>query len=145
MAQAISTGFDQPLENDVILEQLDGKAPAVQTTLKNAENVYKSFLYLRKMYSSFPARSNILDMKTINNTDYAPLTIPEKATEILLNNFSANNAGIKINSGEYTLQPGEKIVLPLVAPDSTVAPAISGDTVELNGNISYIIKNIQEY
>jgi len=52
MAKAINTPFDQPIEEDVLLEQLDGQPPAVQTTLKNAENVYKSFLYLRKMYAS---------------------------------------------------------------------------------------------
>lgn len=145
MAQAINTNFDQPVENDVTLEQLDGQAPAVQVTLKNAENVYKSFLYLRKMYSSFPAKESILDIKTVDYTDYASVVIPENSTEITINNFSGSNAGIKINSGEYIIQPGEKITLPVVSPDSSVTPNVAGDTVELKGSVSYIIKNVQEY
>ncbi len=129
MAQAINTTFDSPIEEDVLLEQLDGQPPAVQTTLKNAENVYKSFLYLRKMYSNFPGKETILSMNTVSLASYTPLTISERATHILVNNYSANTAGIKINGGEYILQPGEKMTFPIIAPDTTVNPAITGDIV----------------
>lgn len=145
MAKAISTSFDQNVEEDVLLEQLDGQAPAVQTTLKNAENVYKSFLYLRKMYSQFPARSKIMEMNTVTNTGYQVTVIPEKTTEITINNYSGTNSGIKINSGEYIIQPGENITLPIVAPDTTITPTVAGDTLELDGTLSYIMKNVQEY
>lgn len=145
MAQAINTSFDQTVEQDVILEQLDGQAPAVQTTLKNAENVYKSFLYLRKMYSRFPAKSKVLVMNSINNASYEEVLIPESATEIMLNNHSDSNSGIKINGGEYIIRAGENITLPLIAPDSTIVPSVPGDILELNGILSYVIKNVQEY
>lgn len=145
MAKAISTSFDQTLEEDVILEQLDGQAPAVQTTLKNAENVYKSFLYLRKMYSNFPAKETIVSMETINYATYTAVTVPEGCNYLILNNFSASSAGIKINNNEYVLQPGEKESFPVVCPDTTSLPQVPGDSIELNGNISYIFKNIQDY
>jgi hypothetical protein len=145
MAQAINTSFDQTVEEDVLLEQLDGQAPAVQTTLKNAENVYKSFLYLRKMYSEFPARKTIIDMQTASYTDYTVVEIPTKTNMILVNNYSGQTAGIKINSGEYILQPGEKQEFPLICPDTTVVPAVAGDVLELKGDISYIMENVQDY
>ncbi len=144
-AQAIVTDFDQPIEGDVLLESIDGQTPAVQTTLKNAENVYKSFLYLRKMYSNFPAKSTITSMATIDYSSYTGVPVTEKTTEVLINNFSGSNGGIKINGGEYILQPGERTVFPIVAPDNTTSPPIIGDSMELNGNLSYVMKNIQEY
>ena len=145
MAQAIVTEFDQAVEIDVALEQIDGAAPAVQTTLKNAENVYKSFLYLRKMYSNFPAKDTIISMATVSYGSYTIVSIPEKSNKIIVNNYSASSAGIKINGGEYILQPGEKESFPLVAPDPTAVPSVAGDILEINGIISYVIKNLQEY
>ena len=145
MAKAINTSFDQNIEQDVALEQIDGQAPSVQTTLKNAENVYKSFLYLRKMYSEFPAKTTIISMDTENFASYTIVVVLSKANIILINNYSASVAGIKINGGEYILQPGEKQSFPVICPDTTVVPAIAGDILELNGEISYIMKNVQEY
>lgn len=145
MPQAINTNFDQDIEQDVVLEQLDGKAPAVQVTLKNAENVYKSFLYLRKMYSTFPSRETIMDMDTVALSSYTQVVIPEKSNYIVVNNYSTATSGIKINSKEYILQPGEKETFPIISADSSVSPAIQSDVLELNGSLSYVIKNIQEY
>jgi hypothetical protein len=97
------------------------------------------------MYSEFPARVNIRSMATINNADYSAVAVPEKSNYILINNFSTSTAGIKINGGEYVLQAGEKQDFPVIAPDTSVVPAITGDTVEIKGNVSYIFKNVQEY
>jgi len=145
MAKAINTEFDQTVEEDVLLEQLDGQAPAVQTTLKNAENVYKSFLYLKKMYSKYPAKETVMSMATVNFAVQTAVVIPEDGNQITVNNFSGANASISINGGEYILQPGEKEVFPLISPDPLVVPAVAGDTLALTGNVSYIIKNVQEY
>ena len=145
MAQAINTAFDQTVDQDVILEQLDGQPPAVQTTLKNAENVYKSFLYLRKMYSQFSAKEVLLDMHTETYAAYTAIVIPEKSNYVIVNSYSGAAAGIKINSKEYILQAGEKERFPIISPDSTSTPVVVGDVIELNGAVSYIIKNIQEY
>ena len=143
MAQAIETPFDKPLEEDVLLEPVD--SANVIDTLKNAENVYKSFLYLRKMYSEFPAKKNIRSMATVSYADYTVVTVPEKSNYLLINNYSTSTAGIKINGGEYILQAGEKQEFPVIAPDTTVVPAVTGDTVEIRGDVSYIFQNIQEY
>ncbi len=145
MAKAISTDFDQTVEEDVLLELVEGQTPAVQTTLQNAENVYKSFLYLRKMYSKFPAKQTILGMSTIDEVAYVSVIVPTDANHILINNFSAALAGIKINGNEYVVQIGEKTELPLVAPDLISVPVVAGDNLELKGNISYVISNLQEY
>lgn len=145
MAQAINTSFDKTVEEDVILEQLDGQAPAVQTTLKNAENVYKSFLYLRKMYSQFPAKESILGMATVSNVDYVQVLVPEGTNYVLINNYSGSSAGIKLDGNEYILQPGEKESFPVVSPDLSTVPVVTGNILELKGSISYVLKNIQEY
>jgi len=145
MAQAIETGFDQNLEQDVLLEQLDGQTPAVATTLKNAENVYKSFLYLKKMYSKYPAKNTIKLMNTVSYSSSTSVTIPEEGNWITVNNYSGSNASITINGGQYVLQPGEKESFPLIPPDNTITPSVAGDTLLLSGDVSFVIKNIQEY
>lgn len=145
MAKVIETQFDQDVALDVALEQIDGKPPAVQTTLKNAENVYKSFLYLRKMYSKFPTKQTILAMSTVDYASLTPVNIPEYANYILVNNFSGSTAEVSINGNVYTMQPSEKEQFPITAPDTTSSPAIDGDTLEIKGTVSYIIKNIQDF
>lgn len=145
MAQAINTSFDQSVEQDVILEQLDGRPPAIQTTLKNAENVYKSFLYLRKMYSIYPNRETIMNMGTQSSTIFVQTNIPEGSNYVTVNNISENNVVVRINGNEYALLPGQKEVFPIVSPDTSVSPIVSGDTFEIKGTASYMVKNIQEY
>ncbi len=145
MPQAIETAFDQDIAQDLILEQIDGAPPAVQTTLKNAENVYKSFLYLRRMYSKFPAKEIVKGLGTVDNATLLPVTLLDGTNYITINNFSASTATLDINGGAYTMQPGENITLPLSPPDSTVTPVIVGDTVSIQGNVSYILKIVQDY
>ena len=145
MAQAIETNFDQALEQDFLLEQLDGQAPAVATTLKNAENVYKSFLYLKKMYSKYPAKDTIKLMDTVSYPTDTLVIIPEEGNWITVNNYSGANAAITINGGKYILQPGEKESFPLISPDTTAVPTVSGDALLLSGDVSFVIKNKQEY
>ncbi len=145
MAKAISTDFDQNIAEDVLLEQIEGQAPAVQTTLQNAENVYKSFLYLRKMYSGFPAKDSIMSMETINEAAYTSVAIPQYANTLIVNNFGADQAGIELNGNEYVVRIGEKVEIPLISPDPTAAPAVVGDALKLKGNISYLVKNVQGF
>ena len=145
MAKVINTQFDQEIDLDIALELIDGKPPAVQTTLKNAENVYKSFLYLRKMYSMFPTKETITGMHTENYASYTVIAIPENTNYIVVNNSSASVANIKINGMEYVMSAGEKEKFPIIAPDTSVSPAITGDTLELKGAVSFILKNIQDF
>jgi len=143
-AQAISTNFDKPIEEDVLLESIDGNPPLVKTTLQNAENVYKSFLYLRKMYSMFPAKRTVLGMGTIIDAVYVPVAIPDGSNFVTLNNFGGTTSGVKLNGNEYIMSAGEKIELPVVSADSTATPAVVADTLELRDNVSYILENRQE-
>ena len=145
MAKAINTQFDQSVEQDVALEQLDGQPPAVQTTLKNAENVYKSFLYLRKMYSTYPNKETIMSMGTQTDTVFVPIALPEGSNYVVVNNVGQDNVTVRLNGSEYIMLPGQKEKFPVLSPDTTASPAILGDTFEIKGTASYMVKNIQEY
>ena len=141
MPAAIKTAFDNPIEQDVQLEQIDNKPPAVETTLKNAENVYKSFLYLRKMYSMFPKKETIAKADTKNYANYTTIDKPLYANKILLTNLDSDVVYIKINGGEFGILVGQTIELPIVPKDDEE----NGDSIELKGKISYIFKIVQEF
>jgi len=138
-ARAINTRFDKELGEDVILEQVDGKEPAVATTLKNAENILKSFLYIKKMYTGNLSSAKVLGVGNVSVADYEALTIPEETQDIRISNTSSSTSSFKINGGVYIMQPGEIVELPIAAPVANAVPAIAGDIVELKGDISYIL------
>ena len=139
MPRPINTEFDQVLEEDVLLEQIDGKEPAVATTLKNSENIYKSFMYIKKMYSGSLSSAKVLSMGNVDNSEFAEITIPDKAVDMRISNTSASESSVKVNDGEYKLQPGEIIEIPIIHPNTSVVPAVAGDLVELKGKVSYIL------
>lgn len=142
MADVIKTRYDDELYNDVILEQIDGKDPAVATTLKNAENIYKSFLYLKKMYTGGLSSGKVVKMGTITSAGaYVDVTLLEDTTTLKVSNVSAaNSAFIELNGEEYQMQPLEQITLPLVAPVPLAVPAVAGDALRLKGDtVSYIL------
>ena len=137
--RVINTRFDQDVEQDVYLEQIEGKEPAVATTLKNAENIFKSFLYIKKMYTGSLSSAKVLAMGNVSNSAYEVIVIPEDVQNLRVSNTSGSASSIKINDGEYIMQPGEVIELPIVPPSTDVATENEGDKVELKGDISYIL------
>ena len=137
---AIKTQFDNPIEQDVALELINNKPPAVETTLKNAENVYKSFLYLRKMYSMYPQKNTILKANTVNYITYTKLQKPENGNYLTVNNLSTNIVYLKINDDEFGINVGQMIDFPIVPKTDEE----EGDKIELKGKLSYMIKAIQE-
>ena len=140
MAKAINTGFDKVVEEDVLLEQIDGKEPAVATTLKNSENIFKSYLYLKKMYSGSYSSSKVLVMNSISSSEYESVTIPDGATSLRVSNTSTTlDSEIEMNGGKFILTPGKDIVLPVVAANATMIPPILADDLRLKGTLSYII------
>ena len=146
MAEVIGTQFDQDIAAAVALEQFDGKPPAIQKTLQNAENVYKAFLYLKKMYSMFPAKETILYMGTVANADFAAVAIPEHSNYIQVNSLSdASDVSIKINGMEYRLNSKQKESFPVVAPEPAATTPVAGDTVLVKGSASILISNKKEY
>ncbi len=47
----VHTEFDNPLEEDVVFEETD-ETQSFEDILKNSENLMKSFLYMKKMFSA---------------------------------------------------------------------------------------------
>ena len=141
MAEVIKTAFDGTIEEDVQLEYIDGKPPAIETTLAEAENVYKSFLYLRKMYSMFPQVEQTAGAFTGNYADYATISVPKYANRITIKNLDSENlAYIKINGAEYALMPGERETIPFTATTDDKV----GDTLKVKGNVSARFTIVQE-
>ena len=126
----IGTEFDHPLEQDVNLEETED-TPGYSAALKNAENIMKSFLYLKKlMGGADPFVNKITKVQTIDtsvaSTQY---TLAAGTGKILFKNLSSSdNASLFINSGEFILFPYESIELPLSGTD----------VVETNGHFSVI-------
>jgi len=142
MAEVIKTQFDGTIEQDVQLEYIDGKPPAVETTLANAENVYKSFLYLRKMYSMFPQVEQTAGAFTGTYSDYTAVSVPKYANRITIKNYSEDSlAYIKINGSEYTIMPGERETIPITATTDET----TGDAIEVKGSVSARFTIVQEF
>ena len=137
----IKTPFDNSIEKDVLLEQIDNKPPSIETTLKNAENTYKAFLYLRKMYSMYPQKEQILKMGTINNSDYEEIEKPENGNYVIISNLSDDISYVKINGDEFAIAPNKDFTFPLIPKTNEE----DGDKLELKGKISFYIKIRQDY
>ena len=138
---AIKTPFDANIEQDVILEQIDNKPPAIETTLKNAENTYKAFLYLRKMYSMYPQKEQILKMGIISNSDYEEVSKPDNGNYVFVSNLSDDISYIKINGDEFAIAPNKDFTFPLIPKTDDN----DGDKLEFKGKLSYYIKIKQDY
>ena len=137
--KVIKTRFDSAVEEDVSLELIDGKEPGVATTLKNAENIFKSFLYIKKMYTGSLSSAKVLGVGNVSNTEYEVLTVPEDVQNIRISNTASSASSFKFNGGEYVMQPGEVVELPIIAPVSDAMPEVAGDAIELKGDISYVL------
>jgi hypothetical protein len=139
---AIKTPFDGTIDEDVQLEQVNGAAD-IETILANSENVYKAFLYLRKMYSIFPQRVQTLGAFTGSSSDYTVLNIPKNVNRIIVKNLSTDsNLMLRFNnSDEYAILPQEKEEIAIIATTDDV----KGTKVEYNGNISVRFVVNQEF
>jgi len=140
MPPVLQTRFDKPLEDDVELEHSKG-VDEIKETLKNAENTYKAFLYLRKMYSLFPNRKTVLKMEDIDSDDFVEIDKPENANNVLVSNTGDNNCFIKINGDQFTIMPGKDFEFPIIPKTDDE----DGDKLEFRGRLSYCMKNIQEF
>lgn len=139
--RVIQTEFDNPLEEDVQLEPIGGKKPPVAEVLANAENIYKSFLYFRKMFSEYPQKEQTASVGTINTSSYTSITLAHGVNRVIVKNIGGDTGWLRLNGNEYAILPGEREEIPVRAPTDDAA----GDTVELKGNISYLLKIVQEF
>ncbi len=111
----IKTNFDNPLEEDIIFEETEEQLSYVET-LKNSENILKSFLYLKNITdSSSPYINAIVKMDTVDYSgEKTSYLFSQDTGLILLKNIdSLNNGSIFFNNGEFVLFPYESIEFPL--------------------------------
>ena len=125
----IPTEFDDILENDLILEETE-QSEKYADVLKNSENIFKSFLYLKKlMGASTPFVNKILKVETILAPALATVTILDTTGKILLKNTKTDaNSSFFVNDGEFILLPTESAEIPI---DNTYK-------LEIIGNFSMI-------
>jgi len=110
----IETNFDNPLEEDIVFEEVDNQQE-LEDTLKSSENILKAFLYLKKlMDESSPFINKIIHVETIDTTQEKSLYIINEDTgKILIKNIDPNSQhSIFINDGEFVLFPYESIEIP---------------------------------
>jgi len=137
----ISTMFDKPLEEDIALETKSTSASSIVDTLKNAENTYKAFLYLRAMYSLYPNKETILKMDTVKSDDYVEIDKPVNANRIFVVNTGDGSCYIKFNDEEFEIVAGKEYEFPVIPKTDEN----DGDKVEVKGTLSYYMKNVQEF
>jgi len=143
MARVINTPFDGTIDEDVQLEQVQGSAINPEQILGNAENVYKSFLYLRDMYSMYPQKKQTIGALTDSVSDYTTLNIPTNVNRLIVKNYKTDaNLYLKFNGdGEYIIFPSQTEEISIIATtDST-----TGTKVEYKGNISVRFVIEQEF
>ncbi len=111
----IQTKFDNPLEQDIVFEETD-ETQQFEDILKNAENIIKSFLYLKEMSNaSSPFVNSVIKMTTIDTSqEREEYQIDELTGKVFIKNISSTeNYSIYFNNGEFVLFPYETLEFPV--------------------------------
>jgi len=118
MGNVIDTKFDNILENDIALEHSKG-VETIKDTLKNSENILKSFMYLKEMFSSAPVFNAIVKIDYIDNGDKQEIDISDEANLLTFKNNKDNNSEIYYNDNDkLVLYPYEQIDIPVFKDDT---------------------------
>ena len=99
MPNVINTQFDDPLNEEVELEQTKSFA-SYEDLLGNAENIYKSFLFLKKMFSSSPVFNRILKISKLDGSDTSPIEVEDETNVVIVKNLSENNISVTIDKND---------------------------------------------
>jgi len=144
MPKVINTPFDGPIDEDVQLEQVKNSAINPEQILGNAENVYKSFLFLRDMFSTYPKKRQTVGSFTNSVSSLTSLNIPKDVNKLIVKNYDAtNNLFLKFNNeGDYIIFPKQTEEIDII-PVSNLTN--KGTTVEYNGSISVRFVIEQEF
>jgi len=119
MAKFIQTPVDDQLVNDVSLEAV-ANPETYQDILGNAENIYKSFLYLKKMFSSSPNLNKILSIQKIDSRDETTIEVNSEASIVVVKNIDDQDIYVTINDNDsLTLFQYEQFDIP-VEPNITI-------------------------
>ena len=129
MADVVKTPFDDPIEDDVSLEQTDNETMPYGDLLANAENIFKAFLYLKEMFSSAPIFNKIVKIDKIEGGDDYQVIVNSDANLLTFKNFGDNKGEIVYNNNDpIVLFPYEQIDIPYN----------DGDVFKVTGDINVI-------
>jgi len=108
----IETDFDKPLEEDVVFEETD-TANDTKTLLKNSENLLKSFLYLKEMFSSSPTFNKIIKIDYFDGVSDEEINVSPEANLIVFKNGKDDSSNIYYNDNDkLVLHPYEQMDFP---------------------------------
>jgi len=99
MPKVINTPFDDVLNEEVELEQTKSFT-SYEDLLGNAENIYKSFLFLKKMFSSSPVFNRILKISKLDGSDNSPIKIEDETNVVIIKNLSESNISVTIDDND---------------------------------------------
>ena len=124
----VKTNFDNPLEEDVALEQTKN-TKTVEETLKDAENIFKGFLYLKDMFSSAPIFNKVIKINYFDGVQNEIVPIEKDTNFIVFKNNKKEETEIYYNSNDkLILYPYEQFDLPIE----------KGDTIKVTGTLNVI-------
>lgn len=124
----MKTPFDNPLEEDVILE--DGpNVQDISNLLKNSENIFKAFLYLKELFSAEPTFNKIVKIDYLDSVTEKTIDIDPTANFIVFKNNKKDDSYIWYNDNDkLVLYPYEQFEIPL----------FEGDTIKITGTMNVI-------
>jgi len=128
MGNTIKTRFDSPLEEDVTFEQTENQQE-ISDLLKNTENIYKAFLYMKEMFSSAPVFNKIVNITYVDDVTDEDISINEEANLLTFKNNNKDTSEIYYNDND-------KLVL--YAYEQIDIPVFSGDTIKITGTMNII-------
>jgi hypothetical protein len=123
----VVTEFDNTLEEDIILEEVDdGMASA--KLLKSAENIFKANIYLKKLFSASPTFNEVLKFETIETSGKEAYAYNANTSLIMFKNLRDEETKIYIGQGYLVLLPFESFEFPIT----------EGMIIEIDGRVSVV-------
>jgi len=99
MAASTNNPLNQSLKEQVELEQTKSFS-SFEDLLGNAENVFKAFLFLKKMFSSSPVFNRILKIDKINASNPTPISIESETNVVIVKNLSESEISVIIDKND---------------------------------------------
>jgi len=129
MANVVKTPFDNTIQEDVTLEETDNETLPYDQLLANAENILKSFLYLKELYSSAPVFNKVLKIQKFEGAKETDVEVESDANLITIKNISESNSEIIYNDNDPLI---------LFQYEQIDIPYNNGDTIKLTGDFNVI-------
>lgn len=124
----INTEFDNPLEEDIVLEETD-ETLSFKNVLRNSENMLKSVMYLKKLFTMSPTFNRVVKVSTIDATSDTAIVPDPETNVILVKNITDSNFELYLNGGQLILLPFETFDFPIDGID-TISCIGNGSIIE---------------